>query len=163
MSHRTLDIELSTILNEQIDVEQETLKNLELAEEQASETAVRLIFMEMRFDTAKHIKFLESIIKMLETTPCDEWSAKVQRYIDRVKLQRDLESFIEQESKMITLLEKALTKIDDPLARFLLLHLKEDEESHHDDLKELVRLIQMQPLQRVKGEKGSDIVCDTED
>jgi rubrerythrin len=163
MSKSSLDQELSAILLEQIEVEAETLEELEMAEKQSQETAVRLMFMEMRFDTAKHKKFLESVIEMLETTPCDEWSAKVGRYIDRVNLQRDLESFIEKESKMIGLLEQALERIEDPLARFLLLHLKDDEESHHSDLKELVRLIQIEPLQKVKGVKGTDIVCETDD
>ncbi|MFX1579838.1 MAG: hypothetical protein ACFFBJ_09350 [Promethearchaeota archaeon] len=163
MSQQNLERELSTILLEQIDVEKDTLQKLAESQKGIQETAVRLIFKEMEYDTAKHVQFLESIIKMLETTPCDEWSAKVQRYADRVRLKRDLESFIEQESRMIGLLEEALEKIEDPLARFLLLHLKEDEESHHADLKELVRLIQLQPLQRVKGEKGTDIVCDTDD
>ncbi|MFW9833779.1 MAG: hypothetical protein ACFFEK_07280 [Candidatus Thorarchaeota archaeon] len=163
MSQQNLDRELSTILLEQIDVEKDTLQKLEESQKGAQETAVRLIFKEMEYDTAKHVQFLESIIKMLETTPCDQWSAKVQRYVDRTKLKRELESFIEQESMMIDLLEQALEKIEDPLAKFLLLHLKEDEESHHTDLKELVRLIQLQPLQRVKGEKGTDIVCDTDD
>jgi hypothetical protein len=158
-----LQNELTDILLEQIGVEDEALENLEKAENNVHESVVGLIFMEMRYDTIKHKKFLESIIEMLETTPCDEWSAKVQRYADRVKLKRDLDSFIEQESRMISLLEQALDKIEDSLARFLLLHLKEDEESHHSDLKELVRLIQLEPLQRVKGEKGTDIVCETDD
>jgi rubrerythrin len=163
MSRMQLQNELTDILLEQIEVENDTIEHLEKAENNAHENVVSLIFMEMRYDTIKHKKFLESIIKMLETTPCDEWSAKVQRYAGRVKLKRDLESFIEQESRMISLLEQALDKIDDSLARFLLLHLKEDEESHHADLKELVHLIQLEPLQRVKGEKGTDIVCETDD
>jgi hypothetical protein len=124
MSQQNLERELSTILLEQIDVEKDTLQKLAESQKGAKETVVHLIFKEMEYDTAKHVQFLESIIKMLETTPCDQWSAKVQRYAGRVKLKRDLESFIEQESRMIVLLEQALEKIDDPLARFLLYTLK---------------------------------------
>ena len=162
MGQQSLGEELSTILLEQIVVEKETLQKLEQSQKGTQEDAVRLIFKEMEYDTTKHVYFLESIIKMLETTPCDEWSAKVQRYADRVKLKRKLDSFIEQESRMISLLDQALEKIDDSLARFLLLHLKDDEEAHHTDLKELVKIIQLQPLQRVKGKKGTDIVCKTD-
>ncbi|MBD3407998.1 MAG: hypothetical protein GF411_17895 [Candidatus Lokiarchaeota archaeon] len=155
--------ELIEILQDQVSVEENLLNDLENAEERVHETAVRLVFMEMRLDTWKHKEFLKGLIEMLMDTPCDAWSAKVQRYIDRVKLSRDLESFKKQESRMIDLLDKAIEKMTDPLGELLLEHLRKDEERHHADLEELVRIIQMQPLQSVKGETGADIVCDPSD
>lgn len=152
--------ELIEILREQIAVEESTIESLQEAEAHVRETAVRLVFMELRLDTWKHKKFLEGLIEMLQVTPCDAWSAKVQRYIDRVKLSRDLETLKQQESKMISLLNRALEKMDDPLGELLLNHLRRDEERHHADLVDLVRIIQLQPLQTIKGQKGTDIVCD---
>jgi bacterioferritin (cytochrome b1) len=152
--------ELVSILQEQIAIEEQTLNDLHEAEENAKEVAVRLVFMEMRLDTWKHMKFLEGMIEMMEKTPCDRWSAKVQRYVDRVKLSRQLDSFIAQESKMIDLLDKALEQMKDPIGILLLQHLREDETRHHTDLEEITRLVNMQPLQTVKGVTGSDIVCE---
>ena len=151
---------LVEILSDQIAVEEQTLTDLQKAEDRASETAVKLVFMEMRLDTWKHKKFLEGMIEMINSTPCDRWSAKVQRYIDRVKLSRELTEFMSQESKMIELLDQALEEMTDPLGKLLLQHLRHDEERHHSDLEDITRLIQLQPLQSVKGETGADIVCD---
>ncbi len=150
------------IFKEQIEVEKQTLNKLVKLEEDARETAVRLAFMDLRLDTWKHMKFLEGMIELLTTTPCDEWSAKVARYAGRVKLERELKNLIKDEDKMIQLLNRAMGKIDDPIASLLLQHLKEEEDTHLDDLEKLVTLIKQAPLQSKKGEKGTDIVCETE-
>ncbi len=159
----TVDLELIETLQKQIEVEKDTLIRLSIAEEEVSETAVKLVFMELRLDSWKHQKFLEGIVEMLQETPCDTWSAKVQRYIDRVKLDKTLDELISAESKMFNLAEKALTSTKDPVAQFLLNHLKHDEQHHKKELEGLITLIQTSPLQSKKGTKGTDIVCETED
>lgn len=156
------DRQVIEIFESQIKVEQMTLDKLVKLEEDAKETAVRLAFMDLRLDTWKHIKFLEGMIELLTTTPCDEWSAKVGRYAGRVKLERELENLRKDEDKMIQLLNKAIDKVGDPIATLLLGHMKEEEKSHSADLAKLVKLIKQTPLQSKKGEKGTDIVCDTD-
>ncbi len=156
------DSEIIEIFKSQIEVEQATLSKLVKLEEDAKETAVRLCFMDLRLDTFKHVKFLEGMIELLDTTPCDEWSAKVGRYAGRVKLERELNNLMNDESDMIDLLDNALSKIEDPIARLLLEHMKEEERSHHDGLEKLVGVIKQAPLQSKIGEKGTDIVCDTD-
>jgi rubrerythrin len=156
------DAELISILDEQIAVEEKTLEKLVKLEEESNETAVRLVFLELRLDTWKHIKFLEGMKEMLTTTPCDEWSAKVGRYAGRIKLERELESLANDEDQMVDLLERALEKIEDPIPRLFLEHLKDEEAKHNKDLLELIRLIQIAPLQSKKGQKGTDIVCETD-
>ncbi len=156
------DSEIIEIFKSQIEVEQATLSKLVKLEEDAEETAVRLCFMDLRLDTFKHVKFLEGMIELLDTTPCDEWSAKVGRYAGRVKLERELNNLMNDENDMIDLLDNALSKIEDPIARLLLEHMKEEERSHHDGLEKLVGVIKQAPLQSKIGEKGTDIVCDTD-
>jgi len=162
-SMNATDARLVETLQKQIVVEKKTLNMLAKAEEEVSETAVKLVFMELRLDSWKHQKFLEGIIEMIEHTPCDNWSAKVQRYIDRVKLQKTIELLVAEEREMENLASESLEETDDPVAKFLLSHLKEDEKRHRLELEELIRLINTAPLQSVKGEKGTDIVCETED
>ena len=154
--------EVINIFRQQIDVEKKTLEKLVKLEEAANETAVRLSFMDLRLDTWKHIKFLEGMIEVLTTTPCDEWSAKVGRYAGRVKLDRQLKVLVDDENQMVLLLEKALKKVDDPIAQLLIEHMRDEEESHHSDLTKLISLIKQSPLQPKKGIKGTDIVCDSE-
>ncbi|MHA2375023.1 MAG: hypothetical protein ACXAB9_02580 [Candidatus Thorarchaeota archaeon] len=154
------DQKLIEILSKQIDVEKRALDKLVKAEEEAEETSVRLVFMEMRLDTWKHVKFLEGMIEMLNVTPCDEWAAKVSRYTGRVKLQRTLDSIMKEEDEMIELLDASIREVRDPIALFLLEHLRKDEKEHNEALEKLIRIIQQAPLQSKKGEKGSDIVCD---
>lgn len=156
------DSEIIEIFQEQIKIEQRALNKLVKLEEEAKETAVRLSFMDLRLDTWKHVKFLEGMIELLSTTPCDEWSAKVSRYAGRVKLERELDNLRSDEDEMINLLSKAISKVEDPIAKLLLEHMKEEERHHYTDLGKLVRLIQQAPLQSKKGKKGTDIVCDTD-
>jgi len=154
--------EVIDLFKQQIDVEKKTLDKLVKLEEAANETTVRLAFMDLRLDTWKHVKFLEGMIEALTTTPCDEWSAKVGRYAGRVKLDRELNALVEDESQMVLLLGKALKKVNDPIARLLIEHMQDEEKSHHLDLKKLTSLIKQSPLQPKKGVKGTDIVCDSE-
>ena len=156
------EAEIIAIMKDQIQVEKNTLDHLVKLEEDAKETVVRLAFMDLRLDTWKHIKFLEGMIEHLITTPCDEWSAKVGRYAGRVKLEREIKSLMNEEDMMVQLLSKAMEKIEDPVAQLLMEHLRSEETSHLVDLSKLVRIIQQAPLQSKKGEKGSDIVCDTD-
>jgi hypothetical protein len=154
------DEKLIGLMRQQIEVEKRNLNALAEAENEARETAVRLALMNMRLDTWKHQKFLEGMIEMLTTTPCDEWSAKVGRYAGRIKLERNLEEFKNDESDMIKLANDALSLVNDPLAAFLLEKLREEEERRYGEIEELVTLIKQSPLQSRKGEKGTDVVCD---
>ena len=156
------DSQVIKIFENQIELEKKTLDKLVKLEEEAKETAVRLAFMDLRLDTWKHVKFLEGMIELISTTPCDEWSAKVGRYAGRVKLERELHALRKDENEMVSLLQKAIKMLDDPIANLLLIHMKEEEMSHYNDLEKLVKLIQQAPLQSKKGEKGTDIVCDTD-
>ncbi|MGY5857817.1 MAG: hypothetical protein RTU63_00495 [Candidatus Thorarchaeota archaeon] len=156
------EAEVIDIMKDQIKIEQETLDRLVKLEEDSKETAVRLAFMELRLDTWKHIKFLEGMIEHITTTPCDEWSAKVGRYAGRVKLEREIDSLINDENEMVNLLDKALEKIEDPVAHLLMKNLKFEEKRHLENLSEWVKLIKQVPLQSKKGEKGTDIVCETD-
>lgn len=155
------EAQIIEIMNDQIKVEQETLNRLVKLEEDSKETVVRLAFMELRLDTWKHIKFLEGMIEHLTTTPCDEWSAKVGRYSGRVKLEREIASLIKDENEMVKLLDKALVKINDPVAQLMMENLRNEENSHRKYLADWVKVIKQAPLQAKKGEKGTDIVCET--
>jgi len=156
------EAEIIAVMKDQIQVEKDTLNRLVNLEEEAKETVVRLAFMELRLDTWKHIKFLEGMIEHLTTTPCDEWSAKVGRYAGRVKLEREIGSLINDENKMVKLLDRALEKINDPIPQLLMGNLRKEEKSHLDYLSSWVKLIKQAPLQPIKGEKGTDIVCETD-
>ena len=150
---------LIDLLQRQIEVEKKTLNMLSKAEEEVSETAVRLAFLDLRLDSWKHQKFLEGMIEMINETPCDEWSAKVQRYVDRVKLKKTLDALIIEEKEMLSIAEESIEEMKDPIGKFLLVHLRDDEKTHTENLDELSRLIMTSPLQSVKGVKGTDIDC----
>lgn len=153
---------ITDLLRQQIEVEKRTLEVITEAENESSEMAVKLVFMDVRLDTAKHAQFLQGIVDLLDQTPCDQWSAKVQRYIDRIKLERKLKDIVTQEDSMTDLISKALKLTNDRIAQLLLTHLKEDEQKHSKNLSEIARFIQMMPLQSKKGQKGTDIVCGPE-
>ena len=153
------DEQIIEILKKQIEVEEKALTLIGKAEESASETAVRLVFLEMRLDSYKHKKFLEGLVALIEQTPCDEWSAKIQRYVDRVKLKRHLDSIMADENEMISLTKQAIDLMEDPIGEKLLTHLVQDEVRHTRDLTEIVKMVQMLPLQAKKAQKGTDIKC----
>ncbi len=150
---------LIAIIERQIEVEEETLNELSLAEESVSEPAVRLILMELRLDTWRHKNLLQGMLEIISTTPCDSWSAKVQRYIDRIKLENILKSVLAKEGEMIELLSQALHELEDPLAKAIFQRLKDDEKRHDSGLREVITMIKTAPLQRQKAQRGNDIVC----
>ncbi|NHJ15230.1 MAG: hypothetical protein EAX95_16230 [Candidatus Thorarchaeota archaeon] len=156
------DEQIIELLQKQIEVEKNALLTISKAEEEAKETAVKLVFMQMRLDTWKHQKFLEGMIEILTHTPCDEWSAKVSRYTGRVQLERYFEKLQEQEKMMGDITSEVLKLTKDPLARHLLIHLRDEENKHERELKEIISLVKQTPLQSKKAEKGTDIVCETE-
>jgi hypothetical protein len=78
-----------------------------------------------------------------------------------VKLERNLEELLNDENDMIKLAGEALGLVNDPLAAFLLKKLREEEERRYGEIEELVKLIKQAPLQAKKGEKGTDVVCET--
>ncbi len=158
MNDRTM--ELVELLKRQIEIENKTLKELEQAENEAQEPPVKMCYLEMRLDTWKHIKFLEGLVEMINKVPCDEWMSKVDRYIDRVKLERTLSSIMQQEESMKTLSHQASRLMDDPIGKMLLEHLTADERRHGDALKSLIKTVKQMPLQTKKGKKGSDISCE---
>ena len=151
--------EIIKVMKDQIEVEQTTLNRLVKFEEDSSEPAVRLVFMELRLDTWKHIKFLEGMIEHLTTTPCDEWSAKVSRYANRIKLEKEIHYLIDEEDEMLSLLNASLKKTNDPVVQLLMEHLKDEEANHLKYLSKWVKFVQQAPLQSKKGKKGTDIVC----
>jgi len=162
MQVSTKDSEIIALLDEQIQIEQETLEKIVKLEDESKETPVRLTFLILRLDTWKHVKFLEGMKEMLSSIPCDEWSAKVGRYTGRFKLERELSSLAIEQDKMVSLLKKTLDNVSDPITRLLLEHIKNEESNHSKGLGQLVKLIQLSPLQSIKGEKGTDIVCKTD-
>ncbi|NWF94631.1 MAG: hypothetical protein HXY34_00640 [Candidatus Thorarchaeota archaeon] len=157
MANKTTEI--IELLKKQIDVENEALKQISEGESNATEAAVRLVYLDMRLDTWKHIKFLEGVMEVLSNAPCDEWMAKVARYTDRVKLERMLRHIIAQENSMARISRDAAKLMDDPLGKILIEHLKEDEERHERDLEKIIKLMKQLPLQPKKGRLGSDIPC----
>jgi rubrerythrin len=156
------DSQLIEIFRKQIDVEKKALEHVSKMEEEATETAVRLAFMNLRLDTWKHVKFLEGLIELIEAVPCDEWSAKVGRYAGRIKLEREVKKLAGREQEMIDLLTEALEIVEDPIAKLMIEHMRSEEGEHFEDLEKLTDLIKQAPLQPKKGQKGTDIVCDTE-
>lgn len=157
-----LEAELIALMKEQIEVEQETLNRLVKLEEGSSEPAVRLTFMELRLDTWKHIKFLEGMIEHLTTTPCDEWSEKIGRYANRIKLEREIRDLIDDENKMLSLLNSSLKKTNDAVIQLMVEHLKDEENNHLKYLSKWAKFVQQTPLQSKRGKKGTDIVCDAD-
>ncbi len=150
---------LIEILTKQVEVENAALEEISKAERNTEETAVRLVYLDVRLDTFKHVKFLEGIIETLKSTPCDEWMAKVERYVDRVRLERTLKSIKSKEQEMAVLAKQATEMMKDPIGEFLLGHLHTDEQRHDQDLEKVIRIVQQMPLQSKKGQKGTDIKC----
>lgn len=156
------EAEIIAVMKEQIEVEQATLNRLVKLEEDSTEPAVRLTFMELRLDTWKHIKFLEGMIEHLITTPCDEWSEKVGRYANRIKLEREIRDLIDDENKMLSLLNSSLKKTNDSVIQLMIEHLKDEESDHLKYLSKWAKFVQKTPLQSKRGKKGTDIVCDAD-
>lgn len=119
------------------------LKNVQMSkekEEQLKSAGAKLMLYQIRMDSTKHAKILQTLIDTIkEGTPEYLWDYRIDRYVGQVATERLLQKHVEIEEEMIQRHEAAIKKTDNPGIQMILQHIVDDEKRHHQMLKDVIK------------------------
>lgn len=119
------------------------LKNVQMSqekEEQLKSAGAKLILYQIRMDSTKHAKILQTLIDTIkEGTPEYLWDYRIDRYVGQVATERELQKHVEIEKEMIQHHEAIIKKTDDRGIQMILQHIVDDEKRHHKMLTEVIK------------------------
>jgi len=132
--------ELLTMLEKNRELE---LKNVQMSqekEEQLKSAGAKLMLYQIRMDSTKHAKILQTLIDTIkEGTPEYLWDYRIDRYVGQVATERVLQKHVEIEKEMIQRHEAIIKKTDDRGIQMILQHIVDDEKRHHKMLMEVIK------------------------
>lgn len=129
--------DLVNMIRAQIKLEKDTTRKIKELEEVTSNLAAKLFLAEMRFDTEKHAKILQTIldlIRQVEPERSDRkfWDVETHDYIDALVARKMLENHVKVETKMLKHVKQEIGKTDDEALKTLFKHIVDDEKKHHE-------------------------------
>ena len=130
--------ELIKLMERQVKIEKQVANSVDKQLEMADSAAAKLLLTEMKFDARKHASILEGILEYIGESDTVLWDKKINSYVDRQVLKRELQKHIEIEKHTLDLVKEEITKTDDEGIKLLLTHIAEDEDRHHKLLKTVV-------------------------
>lgn len=130
---------LVDMVQAQIKLEEDTARKIEELEKVTVNLAARLFLAEMRFDTEKHAKILQTMLDILKQktpeiayiTGDTLWDTSIQSYIDATAAKKMLEDHVKTETKMLKHVEEEMKKTNDDALKLLFKHIADDEKKHH--------------------------------
>ena len=130
--------ELIKLIERQVKIEKQVANSVDKQLGMADSAAAKLLLTEMKFDARKHASILEGILEYIGESDTVLWDKKINSYVDRQVLKRELQKHIEIEKHTLDLAKEEITKTDDEGIKLLLTHIAEDEDRHHKLLKTVV-------------------------
>ena len=127
---------LAEIIRAQIKIEKTTAEKIEEFEGSVSNLAARLFLAEMRFDTEKHAKILQTMLDLMgqyepERRSRRFWQIETREYVDALDAKKTLEDHVKVETKMLQNMKAGMKGTDDEALKTLLKYIVEDERKHH--------------------------------
>jgi len=143
------------MIQAQIEWEKATARKIKKLEKAAVNLAAKLFLAEMRFDTEKHAKILQTILDLLKQSEPEKltrwesstlmrierplWDTKIRSYVDTQAAKKMLETHVEVETKMLRHVEEEIRKTDDEALKLLLKHIADDEKKHHKIMETILK------------------------
>jgi len=126
--------ELIDLIQEQIQIEKESVARLSETEQKVGTGAAKLLLVEMRCDSQKHASVLEAVVEALKDNQSSKppWQRAFSGFVDPIIVKREIEDHKALSKSMATHIEKEIAKTDDDGVRTLLQHLREDERRHNE-------------------------------
>ncbi len=127
---------LVDMIKVQIKMEKKTTKKIKELEEITANLAAKLFLAEMRFDTEKHARILQTMLDLMkqlepERFPTKFWNKETHEYVDALVAKKTLENHVKVEMKMLKHVEEEIKKTDDEALKALFKHIADDEKKHH--------------------------------
>lgn len=127
-----------------IRLEKNTARGLEKLEKATANLAAKLFLAEMRFDTEKHAKILQTMLDLMkqrkpETASRTLWDTRIRSYVDAVAAKKMLEEHVEIETNMLKHVEEEMEKTKDDALKLLFRHIADDEQKHHKIMEAILK------------------------
>jgi len=135
---KTSKSKLIGLLKTQIRLERKAAKACAEKEKMLDNPITKSLLHEMRLDSLKHAKILQSLAGALQKRPLDLWSYGMKKYVDSLAARKALEEHVTMEQAMLEYTESVLKQAEDEGARIILQHILEDEKKHHQALKTIL-------------------------
>ena len=129
---------LIEVLKAQIRLERKAAKACAENEKMLDNPVAKSLLYEMRLDSLKHAKILQSLANALQKRPLNLWSYGIKKYVDSLAVRKALEEHVTIEQAMLEYTESVLRQVEDEGARIILQHILEDEKKHHQALKTIL-------------------------
>lgn len=129
---------LIKLIKKQIKIENQVSKSVDKQLETVENAAAKLLLTEMRYDARKHASILQGILNVIADSDSPLWESKIDSYIDKEVVKRELQRHIEIEQDTLNLVKEEIKQTDDEGIKLLLGHIAEDEDRHHKLLRTIV-------------------------
>jgi bacterioferritin (cytochrome b1) len=135
---------LLDIVQTQIKLEKTTAKKIRKLEKATANLAAKLFLAEMRFDTEKHAKILQTMLDIMkqkepEIATRTLWDTKIHSYVDALVAKKMLEDHVQIETNMLKHVEEEMRRTDDDALKLLLEHIADDERKHHKIMETILK------------------------
>lgn len=127
---------LVDMIQAQIKLEKDTTSKIRKLEKATANLAARLFLAEMRLDTEKHAKILQTMLDLMkqkdpEIASRTLWDTKIHSYVDAIVAKKMLEDHVKVEMNMLKHVEEEMKTTDDDALTLLFKHIADDEKKHH--------------------------------
>ncbi len=134
---------LLDMIKAQINLEKTTARKIQELEATISNLAAKLLLAEMRFDTEKHAKILQTLLDLMkhgepERRSRQFWTIETRDYVDALEVKELLKSHIAAETRMLVHVTEEMKKTADAAVRLLFKHIITDEKKHHEILETIL-------------------------
>jgi len=92
----------------------------------------------MKYDAGKHAVILKGILELIENSDTCLWDCKLDSYVDRLLVKKELEKHLAIEQKTLDIVKEEINQTKDEGIKLLLSHIAEDEDRHHGLLKTII-------------------------
>lgn len=131
------------LIQAQVKLEKDTARKVKKLEEATANLGAKLLLAEMRFDTEKHAKILQTMLDLMkqrepEIASRTLWTTKTHSYVDSLVAKRMLEDHVKIETNMLRHVEEEIERTDDEALKMLLEHIADDERKHHKTMEAIL-------------------------
>ncbi|MDH5794242.1 MAG: hypothetical protein OEZ18_06755 [Candidatus Bathyarchaeota archaeon] len=136
--------DLVDMVQAQIKLEKNTTRKIKKLEKATANLAAKLFLAEMRFDTEKHAKILQTMLDLMKQREPEVayralWTTKLHSYVDALVARKMLEDHIKVETNMLRHVEKEIKRTDDDALKLLFKHIADDERKHHEIMETILK------------------------
>ena len=136
--------DLVDMVQAQIKLEKNTTRKIKKLEKATANLAAKLFLAEMRFDTEKHAKILQTMLDLMkqrepEVASRTLWTTKLRSYVDAFVTRKMLEDHVKVETNMLRHVEKEIKRTDDDALKLLFKHIADDERKHHKIMETILK------------------------